>query len=215
MTSWLRVAGLDIASMNSGFVIIEASAQDGPPPLKYNVLHQQAVRNDPGFAGRVKSSKMIVEKILTIGVDMVALEECVPISGVSNTTGLQQSAFLEMVMFQLYEADVPMMLVAPTSMRAFISASTGKQRKKSIMLNASERYDFQAKHPRQGERSNICDAFLHAYIASCVLYGQRGKLSSKLLPAERRILHGNNKKIVGLFDRDVFIRKDNEGDNHG
>lgn len=203
----LRIAGLDIAAVNSGFCIIEARVRDGRPPLEYEILHQQAVTNEAGFVGRVKSAKMIVEKILEVGVDMVALEECAPIVG---TTGLQQSAFLEMVMFLLYEADVPMMIIPPTTMRSFIEAKTGGMRKKSIMENARDRYDFHAKHPRQGERSNITDAFVHAYIGACTLFGREGKLTSNLLPAEKRVVYGQ-KKMVGLIDRShIYIQKDKD-----
>lgn len=205
----LRVAGLDIAAVNSGFCIIEASTRDGHPPLEYEILHQQAVTNESGFVGRAKSAKMIVEKILEVGVDMVALEECVPIGG-NNTSGLQQSGFLEMVMYLLYEADIPMMLIPPTTMRSFIQAKTGGMRKKSIMENAWERYEFRASHSRQGERSNITDAFLHAYIGACTLFGREGKLTSNLLPAEKNVVYGKN-KMIGLVDRShIYIQKDRD-----
>lgn len=203
----MRVAGLDLAAVNSGFCVIEATTQHGHPPLSYNVLNQLAVNNDPGFVGRVKSAKMIFDEIIKYKVDMVALEECVPMQGAGNTTGLQQSAFLEMVMFQLYEAGIPMMLIPPTTMRSFISAKTGKDRKKSIMSNAFERYEFHAKHPRQGDRSNITDAFVHAYIGACVLFGQQGQLTGSLLPSEKHVVYGNSKKMIGLLERNIFIRK--------
>lgn len=210
MASWLRVAGLDLAAVNSGLCVIEATTQDGHPPLQYNVLSQQAIKNEPGFVGRVKAAKDVFEEISKYSVDMVALEECVPVGGDSNTTGLQQSAFLEIVMYLLYEADIPMMIVPPTTMRSFIQASTGKQRKKSIMKNAYDRYEFNAKHPRQGERSNITDAFVHSYIGACVLFGRDGKLTGNLLPAEKHVVYGNSKKMIGLLDRNIYIRKDNE-----
>lgn len=191
-------------------MIVEASARRGKgrPPLNCAVLHQQAVTNEPGFTGRVKSAKMIADKIIEVGVDMVALEECVPIGG-HNTTGLQQSAFLEMTMMLLYDADIPMMLIPPTTMRSFISASTGKQSKKSIMDNTYERYEFRAQHSRQGERSNITDAYVHAYVGACVLFGREGRLTSNLLPAEKNVVYGNAKKMIGLLDRKhIYIQRD-------
>lgn len=189
-------------------VIIEARPSRGRPPFTYEVLHQEAVRNDPGFSGRVKSSRMIVAKILESNVDLVALEECAPIGGF-NTTGLQQSAFLEMIMFQLYEAGVPMMVTPPATMRSFVSAKTGKASKKSIMDNLDSRYGFRAQHARQKERSDISDAFAHAALAVMVLLSQEGKLTSSLIESEKRVLFGDTKgKMVGVLDRrHMFHRK--------
>jgi hypothetical protein len=91
-------------------------------------------------------------------------------------------------------------------MRSFVEVGAG-EKKDAIMSQVYERFGFNSKAPRKGERSNIADAFLHAYIGSCVYYAREGAITSQLKPSEKRVVYGDSKKMIGLLERTVITRE--------
>lgn len=204
----IRVAGFDIASMNSGVCVIEACTQAGHPPLEYQTLGELAYRNyDKTFEARVQAAIDMVEFVKKHNCDLVVVEDYIRSLGRGNTTAYEHAELAGLVKYFLYQMEIPMLLVSPSTMRSFVGVAP-KQDKGVIIDRAHELFGFASKAPRKGERSNVVDSFLHAYIGACVFYAREGHLTSQLGPKERKVIYGDSKKMIGLLNRDLILRRE-------
>lgn len=211
--SSIRVAGLDIAAVNSGMAIIEARVREGQgyPPLDWTLIIEKAIKCEQLFYKRVQIAKGIRDEIRKSEVDLVVLEDTIKRGGRNNTTGLQQQELLTLTMYFLWEDGLPMLVVNPSTMRSFLGV--GKAGDKDALITAvHERYGFSSKQPRKGERSNVSDAFAHAYIGACSYYAREGKLTANLKKSEKNVIYGGTAKgRLAMIEANIIKRENRRG----
>lgn len=204
----LRVAGLDLAAVNSGLALIETSTQAGYPPVKWTLLKEVATKGGMSFQPRLEAAKVIVSTIKDFSVDLVALEDYALRMAKNNTSGYQYAEFAGIVKYRLLELGLPILLIPPTTMRSFLEIPKGST-KAAIMDAVYERYGFTSKMTRKNERSNVCDAFAHAYIGSCSYFAREGHLTGHLKKSEKKVIYGDGKKRLALIESEVMKKEPN------
>ena len=208
--SSIRVAGLDLAAVNSGMAIIEARVREGRnayPPLDWHLHYEKALKVEQLFYKRVHAARDIREQIRLHEVELVVLEDTIKRGGRNNTTGLQQQELLTLVMYHLWEDGLPMLLVNPATMRSFLGVGTAGD-KDALVESVRERYGFASKQPRKGERSNVTDAFAHAYIGACSYYAREGKLTANLKKSEKNVIYGGGgKNRLAMIEASIIKRE--------
>ncbi len=210
--SSIRVAGLDIAAVNSGMAIIEARVREGQgyPPLDWSLIQEKAIKCESLFYKRIFTARDIREMIRQADVDLVVLEDTIKRGGRNNTTGLQQQELLSLTMYFLWEDGLPMLLVNPSTMRSFLGVGTAGD-KDALIAAVQDRYGFSSKQPRKGERSNVSDAFAHAYIGACSYYAREGKLTANLKKSEKNVIYGGSKRLAMIEANVIKREKKNRG----
>ena len=189
--------GLDLAAANSGMCIIEAHY----PTYVFEVVLEEGLHHPmDDFRNRIDAANYISFMASEHSVDVVAIEDYAMRFGKTNTSGFQYGELGGMVRKTLYELDLPIYLVPPTSMRSFMQVSP-KSPKDYLEKQALYRFDFESKASTKKKRSDITDAFIHAHIGSLLHISKTSKLKYDLTDAEKRILYGD-KQIIGLVDRE-------------
>lgn len=207
--SRIRVAGLDIAAVNSGLCMIEASPRNGYPPLDFKVLYETPIRAEMAwFEARVAAAKLMAEKIRLHEIDLVVVEGYALRFGATNTSGYQHAELAALTKYFIMELDLPILIVPPTTMRSFVQVKP-KQKKQAIMDYAYETWGFGSKLPRKGDRSNVTDAFVHAYIGACIYFARNGRLTESLKKYEKNVVYG--KAIVKLGAKDEPSGEEEKG----
>lgn len=205
--------GLDIAAVNSGLSIIEAQTSPEHPFIKVTPLYEEWLYvNKESFPDRIRAATRIANHAVdNYNVDFVVLEDYARRMGKTNTSGLQQAELCALIKGFLFASKVPVIIIPPTTMRAFLGVPRGLKDngKQFIMDIARIRYDFESKAPRKNQRSNITDAFIHAVLGSFVVFDKAGMLDVDLGHEETRVLRGDGKKMIALKDRDeIFFNFD-------
>lgn len=189
--------GLDLAAANSGLCIIRAHY----PKYRHDVLVEEALNHPMSdFRNRVGAANYILFLAREHGVDFVTLEDYAMRFGNTNTSGFQYGELGGMVRKVLHEAEIPMYVIPPTSMRSFMGVSP-KSPKDFLEKQALIRFGFESKASTKKKRSDITDALIHAHIGSLIHIINFNNLDYDLLEYESRILYGD-KKIVGLTNRE-------------
>ena len=192
-----KVMGLDLAAANSGLCVIEAHY----PDYSFSVLAEEALNHPMAeFTNRIDAANYALFIANEHSIDAVAIEDYARRFGNTNTSGYEHAELGGMVKKLFYEADIPMYIIPPTSMRSFMQAPP-KSPKDFLETQALSRLGFASKASTKKKRSDITDAFIHAHIGSLLHIIRNDTLVYSLSDAEQRILYGDN-KIIGLKDRD-------------
>lgn len=204
----VRVAGLDLAAVNSGLCVIDSATCAGYPPIEWTLQGEHAIKGGMQFPTRVTAAQQVMDIIEKAKPDLIALEDYALRMAPNNTSGYQYAEFAGIVKYYLYEAGYPILIIPPTTMRSFLGAKNGGG-KEQLINTVYERYGFSSKQPRKGERSNVCDAFAHAYIGSCSYFARDGRLTANLKTQEKVALYGDGKKRLSIVEKQVMKRDDN------
>lgn len=170
----MTTVGLDLSLVKSGIVIVDDSGL---------VLYSGLVKSKPAgdkpideVKRLVKIAEDIVQKIdevLPRGPDLVVIENLAFMA--RNTTALTQLAGLNyLVRILLAEFGWPFVLVAPSSLKKFITGK-GNSDKNLMIMNVFKNYKFEALD------DNICDAFSLAVCGMALLGNPWKKLTKPQL----------------------------------
>lgn len=191
------VMGLDIAAANSGLCIAEAHY----PHYSFCVTYEEGLHHPmDDFRNRIDAANYIGFLAKEHNVDFVVMEDYAMRFGKTNTSGFQYGEVGGMVRKVLYELEIPIYIIPPTSMRSLMDVPP-KSDKEYLQERAKERLSFESKASTKKKRSDITDAVIHAYIGSLVHILRNNELEYELTESEKKILLGN-KKITGLKDRE-------------
>jgi len=181
------------------------------PPIKVTILDHrpiELIRKD--CIGRFELAPQVAE--LAKGSDIVAVEDYAMRVGSTNTTAYQCGEFVGPTKAHLLNSGLNLLLVPTTTMRSMLHVPTGKDGKKFIMRWVEENFGFAPEYGREKQRSDVADAFVHAYIGAIYWFATHNMLDeSNLNEREHRIFYGNpdprkTKRFVGLLERDnIFI----------
>lgn len=188
----ITVSGLDLAAVNSGYCRVEARANSGAwPPVEITVLEHQPIelkRKD--FVGRAELA--VETAALAAGSDLVAIEDYVRRVGKTNTTAYECGEYVGAVKHLVHRQGLDILLVPTTTMRSMLKVPTGKDGKKFIMRWVEESFGFKPPYGREKQRSDVADAFVHAYIAAVYRFLREGVLTmGDLNEREHRTFYGN------------------------
>lgn len=193
---------------------IKARAVPGSwPPVEVEVIdHKPIELTRKDFVGRAELAMETAP--LAAGSDLVAIEDYVRRVGKTNTTAYECGEFIGAVKYQLHLLNRNMLLVPTTTMRSLLKVPTGKDGKKFIMRWVAEHFGFEPPYGREKQRSDVADAFVHAYIGSLYWFLTHGVLGEEHLDErEHRTFYGHpgppkSKIFVGVLQRpqdDIFI----------
>lgn len=220
-TKTITVTGLDLAAVNSGMCRIEArAAADGSwPPLEVTVIdHQPIELKRKDFVGRAELAMETAP--LASGSDLVAIEDYVRRVGKTNTTAYECGEFIGAVKHLVHRQGLDMLLVPTTTMRSLLKVPTGKDGKKFIMRWVAENFGFDPPYGREKQRSDVADAFVHAYIGALYWFLTNRHLERQHLnEREQRTFYGHpgppkSKIFVGVLQRpqdELYIKGEKNG----
>jgi hypothetical protein len=204
----IRVMGLDLAAVNSGCCVIEARPLGEYPFIQVECLYEAAIQCRGDFVQKASLARSLANRVHfgeeEVGLHLVAIEDYARRVGGTNTTAYEHAELGGLAKTSIHYTGVPMLIVPPTSMRSFVGAAP-RSGKDVMMDKAKEIWDFTASSTRKPERSNICDAFIHAVIGTLVILAKFDILEAgQLQPHEDRIIFGAG-SIVGLIDREGIM----------
>lgn len=211
----VTVTGLDLAAVNSGMCRIEAraAAKGAWPPLEVEVLDHEPIelkRKDP--MGRLELAERVAG--LPKSSDLVAVEDYVRRVGKTNTTAYECGEFVGPTKAMLNHNGYDVLLVPTTTMRSLLKVPTGKDGKKFIMRWVAVNFGFEPPYGREKQRSDVADAFVHAYIGALYWFLREGIIGREdLSEREIRTFYGHpgppkSKVFVGVLQRpltDIFV----------
>lgn len=149
------VAGLDLSLVKTGIAIVRSDSK---------VLYSGLVKSKPCGDKAIDELKRldsivneIMEHLRSAKIDLVVIENLAFMA--RNTTALTQLAGLSyLIRTRIWkELKVPFVLVAPTSLKKFITGS-GKGDKSLMMMSVLRDYDFESLD------DNECDAYSLAIV---------------------------------------------------
>lgn len=214
MSRTITVTGLDLAAVNSGFCKVKACAVSSWPPLDVQVIDYAPIElEDKTPLGRLDLAKEVSLRV-SGSDDLVALEDYARRVGSTNTTAYECGEFVGPAKAYLHKKGSDVLLVPPTTMRSLISVPKGKEGKSFIQKWVKETFDFVPECRREKQRSDVADAFMHAYIGALYWFAANGGLFDgiHLNDREYRIIYGNEdhrktKNFIGLLDRPHILVK--------
>ena len=168
------IAGLDLSLTHTGFVVLKSNGE---------VLSRGVIKSKPTGPLPVNEIKRIVDIVKTIAdnfiqvgdIDLVLIEG---LSFMSKGTSLVQLSGLNyLIRKELFTAGIPFVIVAPTTLKKFITGS-GKGEKDQMMMKVYRDYRFEASD------NNENDAFCLAAVGSALL----GVPLSKMLKSQEETL---------------------------
>lgn len=170
----MKILGADLSLTGSGIVILTNG----------KVTFQKLIKSKPrGDSPKDELNRLleIVSQIKVEGIDLVVMEGIA--FGIRKTTSLAQlSALNYMVRMQCWEYKVPFVIVAPNTLKKFITGK-GMGEKDQMMLATYKKWGFSPSD------NNICDAFGLARIGQALL----GK--TKLLDYEKEVVNLLKKQL--------------------
>lgn len=178
------------------------------PPVDVEVVaHRPIELTRKDFVGRAELA--VETATLAAGSDLVAVEDYVRRVGKTNTTAYECGEFIGAVKYLVHRDDLDMLLVPTTTMRSLLKVPTGKDGKKFIMRWVEENFGFKPPYGREKQRSDVADAFVHAYIAALYWFLTNGVLSREdLNEREQRTFFGNPDPRKAHFFLGVLQRTD-------
>lgn len=213
----ITVAGLDLAAVNSGYCRIKARAVPQWPPLEIEVLdHSPIELKDKTPQGRLHLAGNTATRV-HVG-DLVVLEDYAKRVGSTNTTAYECGEFVGPVKAHLWESGFDVLLIQASTMRSLLGVPKGAAGKKFILKWVEDTYGFKPPYGREKQRSDVADAFVHAYIAALWWFAKQGDIDPQILTErEKRIIFGNpdprkTKNFVGLLDRDEILVRGRNGE---
>lgn len=168
------------------------------------------------FVGRAELAMEVAP--LAEGSDLVAVEDYIRRVGKTNTTAYECGEFVGAVKHLVHRKGLDMLLVPTTTMRSLLKVPTGKDGKKFIMRWVEENFGFKPPYGREKQRSDVADAFVHAYIAALYWFLTNGVLGAEdLNEREHRTFYGNPDPRKAHFFIGVLQRTDIRiaGERHG
>jgi hypothetical protein len=191
------------------------------PPIAVNVVAHKAIeltRKD--FVGRADLATETA--LLTQGSDLVAIEDYVRRVGKTNTTAYECGEYVGATKNLVHRAGLDMLLVPTTTMRSLLKVPTGKDGKKFIMRWVEENFGFKPPYGREKQRSDVADAFVHAYIGALYWFlTNRVLCREDLSEREQRTFYGNPDPrkahfFLGVLQRtDIHIKAENREQQSG
>lgn len=162
------VMGIDLSLVGTGVVVLEEGKQ-----FKQKLIKSKPVGDKP--IDEVKRIRKIVEEIeLMVGEHSPAMAVIEGMAFMArNTTALVQLAALNyMTRAMLVDYSVPFIIVAPTSLKKFITGS-GAAKKDVMLIETYKRYKASILD------DNVCDAYGLAQIGKALMDTLKGKYNQR------------------------------------
>lgn len=156
----MNTLGLDLSLTATGVVILK----DGKLDIKQLIKTKPSA--EKSHLNEIKRLLLIVDKIEQIISENLKDISLVAIEGLSfgarNTTALMQLAGLNyLVRKLLHDYNIPFVIVAPTSLKKFITGK-GNSGKDVMMMETYKRYGVTLSD------DNLCDAYCLARVAEAI-----------------------------------------------
>jgi crossover junction endodeoxyribonuclease RuvC len=180
MTKLKTVMGIDLSLVGTGIVVLE----DGKR-FKQRLIKSKPVGPKP--IDEVKRIRKIVEEIeLIVGESSPAMAVIEGMAFMArNTTALVQLAALNyMTRAMLIDYDVPFIIVAPTSLKKFITGN-GAAKKDEMLIITFKKYGVTILD------DNICDGYALAQVGLALLKRNKKPLIEK------------QKEVIGLLQKQI------------
>lgn len=195
------VVGFDIASINSGLVVVKVQLHDAGN-LTTIVLHEQAFIAENNFHSRYQIGLAMVRVVRRVDyVQLCVVEDY--INAVFSHVSFSLAELNGIVRCFLFSYGYSLMLNVPGRMRSFVTSAftppvklqKGKKGKQDLILCVKELYNYQ---PQVGKGTSDCvDAFVHAVMGAIAYFLETGQYVD--LTTKQSLLY-HNEKGNGLLD---------------
>lgn len=160
--------GIDLSLVGTGVVVLETGKQ-----FKQKLIKSKPVGDKP--INEVKRIRKIVEEIELIvseNLPTIAVIEGMAFMARNTTALVQLSALNYMTRALLMDYNVPFIIVAPTSLKKFITGN-GASKKDVMLMSVYKRYGVSILD------DNICDAYSLGQVGLALSEGQKKPLTEK------------------------------------
>jgi hypothetical protein len=196
------VGGFDLASVSSGVVYVRG-VWDGNT-VSIEALQERAYKIENHFVSHYECAKLMLGDSLAFkqkyGLDLCAIEDYTmqSLSMVSFSIGEVGG----LVRGFHFDAGFPLLLNKPVVMRSFAADGRklpkGAPGKRALVTCAVEDFNYTSGCRYAKERSDCCDAFLHACMGVLTLMFLAGVPLDVISPKRQDIWR--NKKCTGILD---------------